>query len=104
MAKRGREKGLAEVLSVLAEHREELRARFGVRRLGIFGSRARGEATPASDLDVLVELERPLGWEIVDLHRRLEEITGLRVDLVTLGALRRKPHLLRAVEEDLVYV
>lgn len=91
-----------EVREILSRNKEELRVRFGVRRIGIFGSYARGEQTPLSDVDVLVELERPIGWEIVDLHRYLEEILNLKVDLVTMGALRRKPHLLQIVQKDLI--
>ena len=74
---------LGERLSILARHKPELRARFGVRELAIFGSYARGEATPVSDVDILVALERPLGWEIVDLRDYLEALLGLPVDLLT---------------------
>ena len=62
---------LGEILSILARHKPELRARFGVRELAIFGSSA------------LVALERPLGWEIVDLRDYLEALLGLPVDLLT---------------------
>ena len=74
---------LGEILSILARHKPELRGRFGVRELAIFGSYARGEATPVSDVDILVALERPLGWEIVDLRDYLEALLGLPVDLLT---------------------
>lgn len=53
-------------------------SRFGVRRIFIFGSYAREEQTSQSDVDIAVELERPLGWEIVDLHDYLEEILNTR--------------------------
>jgi predicted nucleotidyltransferase len=55
--KRGRD----EVLKVLQEHRDEVR-RYGVRRLGLFGSCARGEATETSDLDFVALLSK-LGFE-----------------------------------------
>ncbi len=97
-------KALKEVQSLLRQHKESLRARFGVHCLAVFGSYARGEATPQSDVDILVELERPIGWEIVDLHAYLEDVLGIRVDLVTLGALKRKPWLWKSVQEDLVCV
>ncbi|GAB5603376.1 nucleotidyltransferase family protein [Thermus sp. FJN-A] len=97
-------KTLGEIWSILAWHKLELQARFGVRELAIFGSYARGEATPVSDVDLLVALERPLGWEIVDLRDYLEALLGLPVDLLTAGALRRKPHLWQVVQEDLVHV
>ena len=68
----------------------ELERRFGVRRIGVFGSVARGEEDADSDVDILVELEGPIGWELVDLQDRLEEVLGRRVDLVTVGALREE--------------
>jgi predicted nucleotidyltransferase len=55
-------------------------------------------------VDILVELDRPVGWEIVDLHEYLEELLGVAVDLVTLGAVVRKPLLWDSIREDLTYV
>ncbi len=79
-----------EVLRVLAEHRDELRA-MGVRELSVFGSVARGEATAASDVDVLVDFEPQLTvgfFRICRLRYRLEDLLGQRVDVVTTGGLR----------------
>lgn len=70
----------------------------------LFGSRVRGEGQEESDLDILVEFEGPVGWEVVDLHRYLEEVLGMRVDLVTKEALIRKPLLWQAIQEELVDV
>ena len=56
----------------------------------MFGSVARGEEGADSDVDVLVELAEPIGWELVDLQDRLEEVLGRKVDLVTVGALREE--------------
>jgi len=97
-------KNLAQIQRILREQKAFLRERFGVRRLAVFGSYARGEATPVSDVDILVGLERPIGWEVVDLHDYLEAVLGVRVDLVTEGALRRKPALWEEVQGDLIYV
>ena len=69
-------------------HRAEL-TRAGVRRLGIYGSVARGEAGPESDVDVLVEFEKvPDLFEFAALRDRLAEILGRPVDLATPGGLR----------------
>jgi hypothetical protein len=77
-----------EALRRLAEHRDELTA-MGAGSLSLFGSVARDQARPDSDVDVLIELDRPLS--LLDLGRiqiRLEEILGQRVDLVMPEGLR----------------
>src|SRR5262249_61187945 len=69
------------VMRVLDEHGEELR-RLGVRRLGLFVSAARNEATEASDLDFLVGFQRKSFDADMDLKALLEDLFGHRVDLV----------------------
>jgi len=76
---------------------------FGVKRLGLFGSFAREEATERSDVDLLVEFVGPTNFDdYMDLKFRLEELLGRRVDLVTRKALRARlrPH----IERDLIDV
>ena len=97
-------KTLAEIKAILTEHKQDIHEQFLVRQISIFGSRARGEDTPTSDVDILVELEQPVGWEIVDLHRYLERLLNLKVDLVTQGAVIRKPRLWRSIQKDLIHV
>ncbi|WP_456413200.1 nucleotidyltransferase family protein [Oceanithermus profundus] len=81
----------------------ELRARYGVKRLFLFGSRARGDARAESDLDLLVEFERvPTLFDLVRLERELADDLGVRVQVVTPGAI--KPPLRPAVERDLAEV
>ena len=67
-------------------------ARYGVGRLLVFGSVARGTASPDSDVDVLYELlpGRVLGWEIEQFADELSEVLGRSVDLVSLSALHRR--------------
>jgi predicted nucleotidyltransferase len=69
--------------------------RYGVGKLMVFGSVARGEATPTSDVDVLYELlpGRRLGWEIENLADELADVLGRPVDLVS--ALALHPRLRR---------
>lgn len=77
-----------EALRILAQHREEIDA-FGVASLAIFGSVARNEAGPDSDVDILVEFAVPTGYfGLFRLQRRLEALLGRRVDLATPGSLR----------------
>ena len=77
-----------EILRLLREHQAEL-SRFGVRSLAVFGSVARDEARPESDVDILVEFGEPVGlFEVVRLQTHLQELLGRQVDLVTRDALR----------------
>jgi predicted nucleotidyltransferase len=77
-----------EVQRRLSKERGEL-AELGVRSLEIFGSVARGEAEPGSDVDLLVEFDRPIGlFHFFRVQRRLEHILGCRVDLVMRDAVR----------------
>ena len=84
----------------------ELTSRYGVKRLALFGSFVRGEQEHTSDVDMVVELKRPLGLEFVDLAERLERVVGRKVDLLTPAGARsiRVPAVKRRIEEDLVYV
>jgi len=90
-----------EIEKRLKSYKPELREKFKVKRIGVFGSYARGEETKTSDIDILVELSEPIGWEFVDLKEFLEGILGMDVDLVTDKAL--KPQLSRSILEELVY-
>jgi predicted nucleotidyltransferase len=76
-----------EFFARLEPHRRELE-QAGVRRLGVFGSVARGEADPESDVDVLVEFDKvPDLYEFAALRDRLAAILGRPVDLTTPRAL-----------------
>jgi uncharacterized protein len=79
-----------EALSILAAHRQGLE-RFGVVAVAIFGSVARNEARPDSDVDVLVEFGVPVGlFTLIRLERYLTGVFGRRVDLTTPGGLKRQ--------------
>lgn len=76
-----------DALRILGEHRDEIAAR-GVRTLSIFGSVARDEARPESDVDVLIEPSGPISYfELFDLQTYLEELLGRHVDLFTPNSL-----------------
>lgn len=90
-----------EFFDRIATHRAELE-RAGVRRLGVFGSVARGEAGPESDVDILVEFETaPDLYDFTALRDRLIEILGRPVDLTTPQAL--KPRLRSRVLGEVKY-
>lgn len=82
---------------------EEIRQRFSVRALSIFGSIARDEAVDGSDVDVLVVFDPKGSFDLfMDLKFYLEDLLGTRVDLVTDKALR--PQVRRAIEQELIHV
>jgi len=80
----------AAVIQALDSQREALRAR-GVTSLRLFGSVARDEASPDSDVDILVDFARtPTFDEFMDLRFLLEDLLGAKVDLVTENGLREE--------------
>jgi len=77
-----------ELVQRLQQHRHELSA-LHVQTLSVFGSVARGEAGASSDIDLLVEFDRPVGlFHFVTVKNRLEALLGLPVDLVTPRGLK----------------
>ena len=87
-----------DILATLREASPELRREFGVRRLALFGSFARGEAGPDSDVDILVDFDPSLGLRFVDLADRLEMLVGRRADVVSFRAVPRQ-QLVELAEE-----
>jgi hypothetical protein len=88
-----------KVFRILQAHLPELRERYGVRELSLFGSYLRGEQRKCSDLDVLVEFDRaPSFFEFMRLERYLSELLKMKVDLVMKSAL--KPAIGRHILEE----
>lgn len=73
-----------DVIRMLAEHRDELQHQFGVKSLALFGSVARDEATETSDVDVLVEFDRPIGmFHLIGTEQFIAQLLGItKVDLI----------------------
>jgi uncharacterized protein len=89
-----------EVLAILAAHQETLQ-KLGVKSLNLFGSVARDEARPDSDVDFLVEFNQPGGlFQLLQVQYYLEDILGCSVDLGTEDALRE--HLRKPVLKDFI--
>jgi predicted nucleotidyltransferase len=90
-----------EIIDQLKSHAQEIKACFGVKRIGLFGSFARGEQKESSDIDVLVEFEKPTFRNFMDLSFYLEDLFGRRVDLVTVKGLH--PRIRPYVEKDVIW-
>ena len=81
----------------------EIRQRFAVRALGIFGSIARDAAADDSDIDVLVIFDGKASFDLfMDLKFYLEDLLGAQVDLVTDKALR--PQIRQVIEQEMIHV
>ena len=79
-----------KMIALLKSHKRQLK-KFGVRSISIFGSIARNQARKHSDVDLLVDFNRPIGlFEFARLKLYLEELLGRKVDLVTPEALRKE--------------
>lgn len=79
-----------EVLNTL-KHNKILVEQYGIKSLYLFGSTARDEARPDSDVDLLVEFNRPLGlFEFIELQQKLESILRCKVDLGTKRSLKQQ--------------
>ena len=91
------------VLHTLKQKNDEMAKQFGVKSLLLFGSVARNEATPTSDVDLLVEFNRPVGYfGLFALQDYLEKLLGCPVDLGTSDSL--KPYIKERVMGELIRV
>jgi len=94
---------LEDIQKILTSHKKELYKEFGVKRIGIFGSYLRGEQKETSDIDILVEFHRPVGFiEFIRLQEYLENLLGVKVDLVTKKALKKR--IKKQILQEVKYV
>lgn len=99
-----------QVVRTLKKDLPYLREKYGVERIALYGSFAKGAYTGKSDVDLLVQLGRPLGLEFVSLANDLEERLGRKVDLATFEMMRRGlkdsryRHIAADVQRTLSYV
>jgi predicted nucleotidyltransferase len=96
-------KTLEKIKKIIQEHRKELEAQFNVIEIGIFGSYVHGNQSKKSDIDILVELKEPVSLlKLVSLENYLEEITGIKVDVVPKNDVR--PELKKQILEEVAYL
>lgn len=92
---------LQTILQILRKHKPELQRKYPISKLGVFGSYARGEATEKSDIDIAVEITGPMGLDFVTMADEIEELFGIKTDVVPLRSI--KPKYLVYVQKDIVY-
>lgn len=90
-----------KVIDILKSHEREIKKRFGVKRIGLFGSFARGEQKDTSDVDILVEFEEPTFDNFMNLAFFLEDLFSRRVELVTPDSL--SPYIAPYVKKEVVW-
>lgn len=95
-------KTLPEIQSTLSSHKNRLFHDYPLKSMAIFGSYSRREQNDSSDLDILVEFSDRIGVRFIDLAEELENIVGLKVDLVSKKGIKEK--YLKLIDSDLIYV
>jgi uncharacterized protein len=97
---------LSQSMTILRQQFPYLSATYGLRRVGIFGSTVKGTTHAASDIDLVVEFERPLGVRFMEFADYLEHVLQTPVDVLTPTGIQmiRDPRLAREIEESVVYV
>lgn len=92
-----------KVKKIIEKYKEEFKNQYGVKEISIFGSFVRGQAKKKSDVDILVEFEKPIGFfKFLELEESLSNLIGRRVDLVSKKAL--KPHIGKYILEEIVRI
>jgi predicted nucleotidyltransferase len=93
---------LTDIKDTLRNNKARLTDKYGLSFMAIFGSYGRGQQTENSDLDILVDFQRPIGVEFIDLANELERLLKIKVDLVSRKGVR--PQYLKQIEQELDYV
>lgn len=96
-------KTFEEIKELIRGHKEDFREQFGVKKIGIFGSYVKDTQSEKSDVDILVELEKPIGFiRFIKLENTFSRLLGIKVDLVTKKAL--KPYIGKQILQEVRYV
>jgi predicted nucleotidyltransferase len=95
-----------KVIEILRKEMPYCVSEYGVKRIGLFGSYANGTPTKGSDIDILVEFERPIGLKFVEFAEYLEGLLGTTVDILTHVGLEaiRIERVARNIKESILYV
>jgi hypothetical protein len=95
-----------EITNILQEHAPYLATEYGVKRIGLFGSYAKNTPTEESDIDIIVEFERPIGFRFVEFAEYLEGLLGKSVDIITPAGIQgiRIERIAQNIRESTVYV
>ena len=95
-----------DAIGVLRNEFPHLNSCYGIKRIGLFGSFARGTQKEDSDIDILVEFERPIGFRFMEFAEYIEKLVGKKADILTPEGLRsiRVKKISQDIERSVVYV
>jgi len=92
-----------DIISFIRAHKVEFERKFGVKKIGLFGSFARGKPYKDSDIDIVVEISRPDMFHIIGIKQTIEEAFGRKVDIVRLREKMNRA-LESRIKRDAIYV
>ncbi|MFH1612584.1 MAG: nucleotidyltransferase family protein [bacterium] len=96
-------KTFEDIEKIIQKNKKELKEKYGLKKVGIFGSYVKEKQNENSDVDMLVEIKRPMGFvNFIKLENHLSQILGIKVDLVTKKAL--KPYIGKQILQEIRYV
>ena len=96
----------AKIINTIKNEKPHLAAEFNVKKIGIFGSFARGRQTGKSDIDIIIEFSKPIGFKFLELCDYLEKKLGKKVDILTPAGIKgiRLKHIARDIRSNIIYV
>ncbi len=94
--------GLLQIQKKLAQTKPHLVDKYHVNSIALFGSVLRNDFNDESDIDILVDFDKPIGIEFIDLAEELESILGRKVDLVSKHGIKHA--YFKAIEDQILYV
>lgn len=94
------------ILDKLRDHYPLLSSEYGLRKVGIFGSYAKDLQNHKSDIDIIVEFERPIGLKFIEFSEHLERILQNKIDILTLAGLEgiRNKRIAQEIKKTIIYV
>ncbi len=95
-----------EIIIVLKIELTYLREFFGVKKIGLFGSYSKGTQREDSDVDLVVEFEKPIGLKFIELSDYIEKVLGKKVDILTPAGIKsiRVKKVAEDIKKSIVYV
>ena len=95
-----------QIIKILHGQLDYLQAEFSVEKIGLFGSYGKGTAREDSDIDLVIEFSRPIGFRFMELAEYLEKLLGAPVDILTPAGVEgiRVPQVAAEIQDSVVYI